>query len=159
MAELKLIAFDADDLAVISAHLQDAVLKVGDIAYLPREKRFAAIGNRFDWADALQGRQAADRRTTCAAARRCASSACWAPSCRASISTTRSAVLSLLAISFEPAEPPEGNVTLHFADGARDPAARRVHRGRAEGPGAGVAGEVDAASIPDDAAASPKRDI
>ena len=55
MAELKLIAFDADDLAVMSAHLQDAVLKVGDIAYLPRERRFAAIGNRFDWADALKG--------------------------------------------------------------------------------------------------------
>ena len=53
MAELKLIALDADDLAVISAHLQDAVLKVGDVAYLPREKRFAAMGNRFDWADAL----------------------------------------------------------------------------------------------------------
>ena len=55
MAELKLIAFDVDDLAVLSAHLQDAVLKVGDIAYLPRERRFAAIGNRFDWADALKG--------------------------------------------------------------------------------------------------------
>ena len=55
MAELKLIAFDADDLSVISANLQDAVLKVGDIAYLPRESRFAAIGNRFDWADALKG--------------------------------------------------------------------------------------------------------
>ena len=43
MAELKLIALDADDLAVISAQLQDAVLRVGDIAYLPRE---AAAGGR-----------------------------------------------------------------------------------------------------------------
>ena len=48
MADLKLIALDVDDLAVISAHLQDAVLQVGDIAYLPRDKRFAAIANRFD---------------------------------------------------------------------------------------------------------------
>ena len=61
MAELKLIAFDADDLAVISAHLQDAVLKVGDIAYLPRERRFAAVGNRFDWADALKDGKAKTR--------------------------------------------------------------------------------------------------
>ena len=61
MAELKLIAFDADDLAVISAHLQDAVLKVGDIAYLPRERRFAAVGNRFDWADALADGKAKTR--------------------------------------------------------------------------------------------------
>ena len=30
---LKLVAFDADDLTVISAHLQDAVLTVGDIKY------------------------------------------------------------------------------------------------------------------------------
>ena len=61
MPELKLIAFDADDLAVISAHLQDAVLKVGDIAYLPRERRFAAVGNRFDWADALTDAKAKTR--------------------------------------------------------------------------------------------------
>src|SRR5262249_42226527 len=53
MAELKLIAFDADDLAVLSAQVQDAVLRVGDIAFLPRERRFAAIANRFDWVDAL----------------------------------------------------------------------------------------------------------
>lgn len=49
MHNLKLIAFDAEDLAVVSAHLQDAVIKVGDMAYLPAEKRFAALLNRFDW--------------------------------------------------------------------------------------------------------------
>ena len=41
---LKLIALDADDLAIVSAHLQDAVLKAADLVYLPREKRFALIG-------------------------------------------------------------------------------------------------------------------
>ena len=76
MADLKLIALDADDLAVISAHLQDAVLQVGDIAYLPKDKRFAAIANRFDWVDALQGRQEREGRSLRAGARRCASSAC-----------------------------------------------------------------------------------
>ena len=39
---LRLIALDAEDLAVLSAHVQDAVLKVGDINWLPREKRFVA---------------------------------------------------------------------------------------------------------------------
>ena len=53
MQDLKLIAMDLDDLAVISAHLQDAVVKVGDIAYLPRENRFAALVNRFNWSSAL----------------------------------------------------------------------------------------------------------
>ena len=39
---------------VISAQLQDAVLHVGDIAYLPCERRLAAVGNRFDWVDTLR---------------------------------------------------------------------------------------------------------
>ena len=53
MPDLKLIAFDAEDLSVLSAHLQDAVLKVGDMTFRPGEKRFAAILRRFDWATAL----------------------------------------------------------------------------------------------------------
>ena len=52
MPDLKLIALDAEDLGVISAHLQDAVLRVGDMVYLPNEKRFVAMANRFDWAQA-----------------------------------------------------------------------------------------------------------
>ncbi|MEX1148141.1 MAG: DUF2948 family protein [Sphingomonadales bacterium] len=52
MGGLKLRAFEADDLTVISACLQDAVLTVGDMAYLPRERRFALIVNRFVWESA-----------------------------------------------------------------------------------------------------------
>jgi hypothetical protein len=59
MDPLKLIGFDAEDLGVISAHLQDAILRIEDIAWQPRERRFAAVMNRFDWAQAL----AADGRT------------------------------------------------------------------------------------------------
>ena len=54
---LKLIALDADDLSVISAHLQDAVLKRGDIVWLPAEKRFALALRRFDWEGATQGQK------------------------------------------------------------------------------------------------------
>ncbi len=32
---LRLIALDADDLLIISAHLQDAVVRVGDIVWRP----------------------------------------------------------------------------------------------------------------------------
>src|SRR5262245_46437016 len=46
---LKLIAEDEEDLAIISAHLQDAVMRVGDIAYLPKSRRFAAFLNRYCW--------------------------------------------------------------------------------------------------------------
>ena len=62
MTELKLIALDEDDLKIVSAHLQDAVTKVGDLAYLPREKRFAALVNRFDWVAAAKGERPFKRR-------------------------------------------------------------------------------------------------
>lgn len=51
---LKLIALDGEDLAVVSAHMQDAVLTVGDMAFLPQQRRFAALANRFDWDSATK---------------------------------------------------------------------------------------------------------
>lgn len=48
MADLKLLALDAEDLAVVSAHLQDAILRVGDMAFVERARRFAMLCNRFD---------------------------------------------------------------------------------------------------------------
>lgn len=46
---LALQANDAEDLAVISAHLQDAVGVMGEMAYLPDKRRFAMLLNRFMW--------------------------------------------------------------------------------------------------------------
>ena len=115
MPELKLIAFDADDLSVISAHLQDAVLKVADVAYLPREKRFAAVGNRFDWAEAIDdGKRRGDyaRRQSALRFERV-----LAAKVQGIDMTRKDAVLSLLAVSFEPRDAPAGSVTLHFSDG------------------------------------------
>ena len=40
---LKLIALDQDDLKILSAHLQDAVLRLSEMAYVPSKQRFAAI--------------------------------------------------------------------------------------------------------------------
>ncbi len=45
---LRLVALDAEDLEILSAHLQDFVVRVADLAWLPREKRFAFVGNRVD---------------------------------------------------------------------------------------------------------------
>lgn len=45
----KLIALDEEDLQVVSAHCQDAVLKVADLHYFAGEKRFAIEMNRFVW--------------------------------------------------------------------------------------------------------------
>lgn len=47
--KLRLKAVDGDDLAVLSAFLQDALVAVGDIAYRPDERRFLLVANRFRW--------------------------------------------------------------------------------------------------------------
>lgn len=54
MSGLKLLAQDEEDLKIISAHLQDAVMRVGDIVYLPRRRRFAVVMNRFRWENARE---------------------------------------------------------------------------------------------------------
>ncbi len=47
--QLRLMAQDDEDLQILSAHLQDAVLRVGDLVYLARERRFVAMLNRYCW--------------------------------------------------------------------------------------------------------------
>jgi hypothetical protein len=106
---LKLIALDADDLSVISAHLQDAVLKRGDIAYLPAEKRFALALRRFDWEGATQGQKR--RRLSALHFERVTAA-------RSTKVAAGDAVLSLLAVTFTESDDPAGQVTLHFSDGA-----------------------------------------
>lgn len=46
---LKLRALDAEDLAVFSTVLQDALVPVGEMAWLPDERRFVLVANRFRW--------------------------------------------------------------------------------------------------------------
>jgi hypothetical protein len=46
---LKLIARDEEDLAVLSAVLQDALIPISEMAYLPEERRFVLVANRFRW--------------------------------------------------------------------------------------------------------------
>ena len=48
----KLIALDQSDLEVISAHCQDAVVRLEDIAYLQEQQRFILLLNRFAWEQA-----------------------------------------------------------------------------------------------------------
>jgi len=49
MEKLKLSALDADDLAVISAAVQDSLVAVRDCVFLAGEKRFVLLLNRFRW--------------------------------------------------------------------------------------------------------------
>ena len=47
--KLKLRAEDEEDLSIVAACLQDALIAVGDIKYLPDDQRFVLIANRFCW--------------------------------------------------------------------------------------------------------------
>jgi hypothetical protein len=108
--ELTLIALDGDDRAVVSAHLQDAVAKVGDMAYLPKEKRFAVLVNRFVWtAD-----KGADVR--CRAAVRF--ERVLGARVRGLDLSDKGAVVNLLAVEFEEADAPGGVVTFYFSGNA-----------------------------------------
>ena len=52
---LKLIAKTEEDLKVVSAHLQDAIVNVSDIANLKKNKIFLMQLNRFMWEDVEKG--------------------------------------------------------------------------------------------------------
>jgi hypothetical protein len=113
MEDLKLIALDPEDLRVLSCHLQDAVIRVGDMAYLKQDLRFAAIANRFDWESAAkddtgayQRRRAGLRFERVSAAR-----------IQGFDPKQKDMVLELLAVTFETSEEPSGAITLHFAGG------------------------------------------
>ena len=43
MEELKLVALDKDDIEIVSAHVQDALVKVADILWQPREQRRSGL--------------------------------------------------------------------------------------------------------------------
>jgi len=107
---LRLLAQDADDLSVLSAALQDAVAKIGDIRWDAQRRTLTIACNRFRWEaggkkgervrSALQfgdvaGVQARNLRRD-----------------------AKGAVVSLMSIAFEPAEEaPAGVVTLTFSGG------------------------------------------
>jgi hypothetical protein len=114
MEQLKLIALDEEDLAVVSSLLQDAVLRVADMTYVPGQKRFAAVLNRFDWETARQ-QSGKDFRRRRAALR-------FDRVFGAQLKNVKPGpgerVLSLLAVRFEPAEAPGGHVTLTFSGDA-----------------------------------------
>ncbi len=107
---LRLAVVDTEDLAVISAHLQDSEVVAPDMAYLPRAKRFALVVSRFDWPRALAGRF--ERCRTGLHFERVLGVATTG----LDLSDT-SRVLHLLAISFKTGDAPSGHVLLAFSDG------------------------------------------
>lgn len=108
---LRLIALDAEDLTILSAHAQDAVVKVGDLAWLPKEKRFALLMRRFDWEGATEGQNR--RRLTAMHFDRVTSLKALNIDPAA-----KDTALNLLAVTFTPSEEPAGELVLTFSGGA-----------------------------------------
>ncbi len=105
---LQLAALDAEDLDVISAHMQDALLLAGDMTFNVKRKQFALVANRFAW-DRQETRQR--RRSGLHFDRVLAVK-------HLNIRThEKYAVLSLLAIGFEEQDPPSGSIVLTFSGG------------------------------------------
>ena len=111
-AELKLIALDADDLAVISAHVQDAQVQTADIVWRQGEKRLVVGMSRLDWEQTLAG-EASPRRLI-AALRFDRVLSCKS---RNIDLKAPQAALELLGIEFHPGEAPGGSAVLLFAQG------------------------------------------
>lgn len=109
---LKLAALDEDDLAILSTYVQDAVMKVGDLVYLPTEKRFVIAMNRFNW-------EAADGRRRSYERRRAALTFDRVQGVKTSgITRDRSdTVLDLLALDFDASDAPAGAIHIIFAGG------------------------------------------
>jgi DUF2948 family protein len=110
--QLKLIALDADDLAVISAHVQDARVQTSDIIWRQREKRLVIGMNRLDWEQTLAGE--AEPRRLIAALRFDRVLACKSRNIDLATSDT---ALDLVGIEFHEAEAPGGSAVLLFAQG------------------------------------------
>lgn len=110
---LKLVALDRDDVAIISAHLQDAVTKVGDVLWRPAEKRLVLGLNRFDWESAEGAAPRYRRRRAALRFDRALTL-----QCRNIRPKDKEAVLNLLAIEFDEHDSPAGTVVLTFSGGA-----------------------------------------
>lgn len=109
---LKLLALDAEDLAIVSAHLQDAVTRVGDLVYLKDERRFALAASRFDWLSAVEGKGNRRRRSAVHFDRVTGVKA------RGIDRSKPGECLCLLAVTFEEGDAPSGSLRLDFAGGA-----------------------------------------
>ncbi len=106
---LKLVALDEEDLKIVSAHVQDAIVKVADILWSPREGTFIVPMNRFAWEETQGSRRRSGNQRH--------RSVLHFDKVRAarSIGVTPGdpeAVLSVLAVLFAPGDAPAGAINI-----------------------------------------------
>ena len=104
---LRLLAQDAEDLEVISAAMQDAVAKVGEISYEATARRLTIAFNRYRWEAAGSERVRSGLQL----------GGVLNVQTRKIRRSPRDAVLEVLAVTFEPGEAPGGTITISCAGG------------------------------------------
>lgn len=110
MADLKLLALDSEDLDVISATTQDAVVRVPDLAFAEGDHRFALLMNRYAWEAGERGK--GQRRRAALSFARVNGAQTAGINMNAG-----EGVLELLDIRFTPTDEPAGTIELRFAGG------------------------------------------
>jgi hypothetical protein len=114
MELLKLAALDQDDLEVVSAHMQDAIVAIADMRYMRPQHKFVLLANRFAWDALIAGkRQTYQRRRSGLQFARVRS-----VKCQGIGQTAGEGLLCLLSIGFEPGDLPSGIIRLNFSGGA-----------------------------------------
>lgn len=110
--QLRLMALDGEDLEVIACHMQDAVIRAGDMAFLPAERRFALVGARFDWCESTRTGKVERARVGLHFDHvRRAQRTGFDPA-------AQDTILNVLHIAFEETDAPAGVVTMTFSGGA-----------------------------------------
>ncbi len=106
-APLRLLAEDEEDLAILAAALQDAIVRVGDIEWEPHGRRLTVELCRFCW-EADDGRRVRAGLQLGGVLRLRE---------RGLPRDVPEAMLDLLTLEFQPGEAPGGALTLRFAGG------------------------------------------
>ena len=121
MTALRLRAVDTIDLSVIAAHLQDAVAQVADMAFKPKERRFAIMFNRFMWEDVQDEAGKGAQADKNAPYRRVRSVLHFDGVMKVQSQGLRldrkEAVAEILTLAFEPKDDVAGTITITFAGG------------------------------------------
>lgn len=111
MTDLKLLALDNEDLEVISAYVQDAIIRVEDMGFVKSDRRFALLMNRFAWEEGTDRSKGQRKRTALH----------FDYVDDAKINgidlNARDGVLELLSLTFTAGDLPQGEVNLTFAGG------------------------------------------
>jgi hypothetical protein len=106
-APLRLLAQDSEDLAIISAAMQDAVAKVGGISYEAKARRLTVAFNRYRWETGESERVRSGLQL----------GGVLKVQTRKIRRGARDAVLEVLAVTFEPGDAPGGTITISCAGG------------------------------------------